>query len=30
VAQWRAEEDAQKPKELDYDYGITLKGADDE
>ena len=30
VAQWRAEEDAQKPKELDYDYGITLKGVDDE
>tara|TARA_S200002703_G_scaffold158366_1_gene168546 strand:- start:1187 stop:1978 length:792 start_codon:yes stop_codon:yes gene_type:complete len=30
VAKWRAEEEAQKPKEIGYDMGNILKGVDDE
>lgn len=30
VAKWRAEEEAQKPKEIGYDMGNILKGLDDE
>ena len=30
VAKWRAEEEAQKPKQVGYDMGNILKGVDDE
>jgi hypothetical protein len=30
VAKWRAEEEAQKPKQIGYDMGNILKGVDDE